>query len=100
MAASGKVRGGGARRGPGRKRKIFPAATIESFTTSPHIRHYVGRLLLTGLYGRSATEVVERLVSRSIEQLIASGHLARLAEAEVAGMMEPGEEEESPGAGG
>jgi hypothetical protein len=51
--------------------------TQERFTANRLIRSYLEDLVQTGLYGRSAGEAAERLVSQGIERLIEKGVLRR-----------------------
>lgn len=47
-------------------------------TTTPHVRDYLEQLVKTGLYGKNAPEAADRLLSRSIEELLKEGSLKRL----------------------
>lgn len=42
---------------------------------SPHVREHVQRLTLTGLFGPTESDVIDRLLSRAIVDLIAAGVL-------------------------
>jgi hypothetical protein len=47
-------------------------------TTTPYVRRYLEQLVKGGLYGKNAAEAAERLISRSIEELIKQGSLRAL----------------------
>lgn len=49
-------------------------------TTTRSVLGYLDELVLTGLYGRSRPEAAERLLTRSLEELIDSGTLTRKSE--------------------
>ena len=59
-----------------RKPNNIETVTITVSTTRP-IERYLAKLVSTGLYGKNPAEAAERLVARSIEQLIRSGTLGR-----------------------
>jgi hypothetical protein len=41
-----------------------------TISTTPPIKSYLERLVVTGLYGKNAADAAERLVARGIERLI------------------------------
>lgn len=48
---------------------------ILPLSTTPHVVGYLRQLLKTGLYGKNATEAAERLLTRTLEQLLAAGRI-------------------------
>ncbi len=59
-------------------RKKNPLGTVqERFSGNRIIRAYLEDLVTTGLYGRSAGEAAERLVSQGIQRAIEQGTIAK-----------------------
>lgn len=52
-----------------RKRNRLKTVTLTISTTPPIVEH-LARLVATGLYGKNPAEAAERLVARSIEDLV------------------------------
>lgn len=48
-----------------------------TISTTPHIKEYLRKLVMTGLYGKNEAEAAERLVARGIERLIGEGALKK-----------------------
>lgn len=59
-----------------RKKNQIETVSVTVSTTKPVI-DYLETLVGTGLYGKNPAEAAERLISRSIEELIRSGTLKR-----------------------
>ena len=57
--------------------KAHNLLTTEQITisTTPQIMTYLKRLVLTGFYGKNHAEAAERLVAKSIENLVENGKL-------------------------
>lgn len=53
-------------------------SVIVKIRTTPQVKAYLEQLVAHGLYGKTAPEVANTLVSRGIEALIQNGHLAAL----------------------
>lgn len=48
-------------------------------STTPQARALLERAVATGLYGKNVAEAAERLITRSLEDLVRSGFLERVA---------------------
>ena len=46
-------------------------------STNPVLKGYLEQLVLTGLYGKTASEVAERLVAKEVRRLIAAGDIKK-----------------------
>jgi hypothetical protein len=57
-----------------RRPNSIKTVTITISTTEP-VEQYLAKLVSTGLYGKNPAEAAERLVARSIEQLVRDGTL-------------------------
>ena len=44
-------------------------------STTPHVVRCLKQLLKTGFYGKNATEAAERLLARTLEQMVRTGRL-------------------------
>lgn len=60
-----------------RRPNHIQTVTITVSTTKP-VEQYLAKLVSTGLYGKNPAEAAERLVAKSVEQLIRDGTLSRL----------------------
>jgi hypothetical protein len=60
----------------GRKPNALDSVPI-TIATNPVIKQYLDDLALTGLYGKSATEVAERLIAQRIAHLIETAQLKK-----------------------
>jgi hypothetical protein len=60
-----------------RKRNHLKTVTLTISTTPPVMGH-LEKLVATGLYGKNPAEAAERLVARSIEDLLQNGTLPKL----------------------
>jgi hypothetical protein len=48
-----------------------------TLSTTPHVREYLGDLVRSGLWGKTAPEAAERLVTEQIRKLLQDGTLRR-----------------------
>lgn len=60
-----------------RKRNRLKTVTL-TISTTPPIMEHLGKLVSTGLYGKNPAEAAERLVARSIEDLLQNATLRKL----------------------
>jgi len=59
-----------------RKRNHLKTVTMTISTTPPILEH-LEKLVTTGLYGKNPAEAAERLVARSLEDLLQNGSLPK-----------------------
>ncbi len=59
-----------------RKPNQLKTASIPISTTEA-IKGYLEQLVATGLYGKNSTEAAERLLARSLEEMVEKGKLKR-----------------------
>jgi hypothetical protein len=57
-----------------RTKNVLPTQSL-TLSTTPRVHEYLRRLVLTGLYGKNPAEAAERLLARSLEELLANGRL-------------------------
>ncbi|MFZ1907325.1 MAG: hypothetical protein WAU56_18240 [Steroidobacteraceae bacterium] len=62
-----------------RKENKLPTENVR-ISTNPVVKGYLERLVLTGLYGKTAAEVAERLVAQEIRRLIAADELPKTSD--------------------
>jgi hypothetical protein len=48
-----------------------------TISTTTAVQGYLGQLVATGLYGKNPAEVAERMIARTIENMLADGTLKR-----------------------
>ncbi len=57
-----------------RKRNDLETVPI-TLSTTPQVVGYLKQLLKTGLYGKNAAEAAERLLSRTLEEMLRTGRI-------------------------
>ena len=64
---------------PGRRPNAITTVLLKISTTE-RVKEYLETLVEGGLFGKNAAEAAERLITRSIEELLKEGLLARTAD--------------------
>jgi hypothetical protein len=59
----------------GRNRNQIETVTL-TISTTPGVVRYLQDLVATNLYGKNATEAAERVLARTLEDMLAAGRLS------------------------